>query len=169
MNHRQTFAWDFHSFFSTEKYTMADKENNTPPDRNSEMYLSVNSRAASAYNRVAVNARVEVATPHELITMLYDGLLGTLAQAKGAMERNDIEAKGKALSKCVGLLGEGLRASLDTSTGELAINLSNLYDYCIRRLVDANIHNEVAAIDEVRNLIEPIADSWKAIGKGNTN
>jgi flagellar protein FliS len=142
---------------------MADNKYNSNPKRKPAMYLSVNSRAASAYTRVAVNARVEVATPHELIDMLYDGLLETLALAKGAMERGDIPAKGKAITKAVRLLEEGLKGGLSPLGGELSTNLRNLYDYCIRRLTEANARNEVAAIDEVRRLVQPLAEGWKGI------
>jgi flagellar secretion chaperone FliS len=88
--------------------------------------------------------------------------------AKGAMERQDIAAKGKAISKAVRLLDEGLKAGLSPAGGELSVNLGNLYDYCIRRLTQANIHNDVQAVEEVRGLIEPIADSWRTIRSAAT-
>lgn len=132
------------------------------------MYLPINSRAASAYTRVGVTTSVQSADPHELINLLFNGLLETLNTAKGAMEREDIAAKGKAISKAVRLLDEGLKAALSPEGGELTTNLTNLYNYCIRRLTEANVHNNVAAIEEVRGLIEPVADSWKAI-RGQAN
>lgn len=127
------------------------------------MYLSVSSRAASAYNRVGLETGVQSADPHELINMLFNGLLDTLVVAKGAMERQDLAAKGKAISKAVRLLDEGLKAGLSPAGGQLSVNLGNLYDYCIRRLTHANIHNDVEAVEEVRNLIDPIAESWRTI------
>lgn len=132
------------------------------------MYLSVSSRAASAYNRVGLETGIQGADPHELINMLFNGLLDTLVVAKGAMERQDVAAKGKAISKAVRLLDEGLKAGLSPAGGELSVNLGKLYDYCIRRLTHANIHNDVEAVEEVRGLIDPIADSWRAIRPANT-
>jgi flagellar protein FliS len=145
---------------------MSDKSGNSSKDNN--MYLSVSSRAASAYNRVGLETGVQSADPHELINMLFNGLLDTLVVAKGAMERQDIAAKGKAISKAVRLLDEGLKAGLSPAGGELSVNLGNLYDYCIRRLTQANIHNDVQAVEEVRGLIEPIADSWCTIRSAAT-
>lgn len=142
---------------------MADKSSIKPTGLDNNMYLSVNSRAASAYSSVAVDARVKVATPHELITMLYDGLLDSLAGAQGAMRRNDTAAKGKAINKCILLLGEGLKGGLSPEGGELTSNLSNLYDYCIVRLTQANAGKDEAAIEEVRSLIVTVADGWKSI------
>jgi len=132
------------------------------------MYLSVSSRAASAYNRVGLETGVQSADPHELINMLFNGLLDTLVVAKGAMERQDIAAKGKAISKAVRLLDEGLKAGLSPAGGQLSVNLGNLYDYCIRRLTHANIHNDIEAVEEVRSLIDPIADSWRTIRSAAT-
>jgi flagellar secretion chaperone FliS len=135
------------------------------------MYLSVRSRASSAYNQVAVNARATVATPHELIVMLYDGLLETIAVARGAIERGDNALKGKSITKAVRLLDEGLRSALSPAGGELTVNLDAVYSYCIRRLTEANLHNDAAALEEVSQLIAPIAESWNAIapeqGQGN--
>ncbi len=33
-----------------------------------------------------------------------------------------------------------------------------------RRLMQANLHNDVAALDEVSGLLENIADAWRQIG-----
>ena len=145
---------------------MSDKSGNSHKGNN--MYLSVSSRAASAYNRVGLETGVQSADPHELINMLFNGLLDTLVVAKGAMERQDIAAKGKAISKAVRLLDEGLKAGLSPAGGQLSVNLGNLYDYCIRRLTHANIHNDIEAVEEVRSLIDPIADSWRTIRSAAT-
>ena len=144
---------------------MADKYSNNSNAPGSNMYLSINSRATSAYNRVAVDARIEVATPHELISMLYDGVLESLANAQGALRRNDLATKGKALNKCILLLGEGLKGGLSPAGGDLTENLNQLYDYCILRLSGANINNDEAAIEEVRSLIVTVSDGWRGISK----
>lgn len=128
------------------------------------MFTSVNSRAATAYQRVAVETSVQGADPHHLVTMLYDGLLRSLQLARSAMDRQDVAAKGQALGKASRILDEGLKAGLNLSEGgELAQNLRNLYVYCTQRLMQANLRNDLAAVDEVIGLIDPLADSWKKI------
>lgn len=131
------------------------------------MYLSTNSRAASTYRRVAVSSMAESASPHALIEMLFDGLLSSLSMATLALQKNDVSAKGKALSKAIRLLSEGLKGGLSTQGGDLSSNLGALYDYCIIRLTEANLNNDSAAIQEVRGLIQTIAGSWKAISPEN--
>jgi flagellar protein FliS len=49
--------------------------------------------------------------------------------------------------------------------GELAQNLGALYDYCLQRLIQANIRNDDAILEEVARLIEPIAQGWNEIKK----
>jgi flagellar protein FliS len=142
---------------------MTDKTLKTSQPMSDSMYLSVTARAATAYNRVAIDARAEVASPHELINMLFDGVLAALSQAQGAMERADAPSKNKALTKAIRLIGEGLRASLDPQGGDLTVNLDNLYGYCCQRLTEANLRNDLALVLEVRKLIQTVADGWKQI------
>ena len=128
------------------------------------MFTSVNSRAASAYKRVAVETSVQGADPHTLVGLLYDALLQSIAQARGAMSRGDVEAKGAALGKAVRITEEGLKAGLNLQQGgDLAANLQQLYSYCVVRLTQANLRNDPKALEEVTQLIEPLAQSWQQI------
>lgn len=131
------------------------------------MFTSVSSRAASAYKRVAAETSVQGADPHQLVGLLFDALLQSVAAARGAMARGDVPAKGSAIVKAVRIIEEGLKAGLNLQQGgEIAANLHQLYDYSILRLTQANLKNDAAALEEVARLIEPVAESWKLI-KGN--
>jgi flagellar protein FliS len=145
---------------------MADKDNSIPVE-STAMYLPIYNRSASAYSRVGVETSVSCADPHELIDLLFNNLLETLSLARNAIEYKNIAAKGTSIAKATRLIAEGLQGGLSPAGGLLTTNLSALYDYCIVRLVQANLKNDVAAIDEVSNLIEPVAESWKAI-RGHT-
>lgn len=130
------------------------------------MYTPPNFRAAAAaYRTVGAESAVASATPHQLINMLFEGLMQALNAARGAMSRGDLAAKGVQIQRSVRLLEEGLKAGLDeVRGGELASRLRALYDYCIARLTHANARNDGAALAEVVNLISPLAASWKQIG-----
>jgi flagellar protein FliS len=132
------------------------------------MFTSVNSRAASAYRRVAAETRVQGADPHQLVELLYEALLQSISRAKGALVRGDVEAKGEALGKAVRIIEEGLKAGLNLREGgEIAANLHQLYGYSVTRLIQANLRNDARALEEVAGLIEPLAESWKQIrGRG---
>jgi flagellar protein FliS len=128
------------------------------------MFTSVNTRAASAYKRVAVETGVQGADPHQLVGLLYDALLQSMNQARGAIERGEVEAKGAALGKAVRILEEGLKAGLNLREGgELAHNLKGLYEFSVARLTQANLRNDSAAVAEVVELIEPLSQSWQQI------
>jgi flagellar protein FliS len=84
------------------------------------------------------------------------------------MTAGETEAKGRAISKAIGIVDNGLKAGLDaTAAGEagaeLVGNLSALYDYVVRRLFHANLHNDVQALDEAGQLLENIASAWREI------
>jgi flagellar protein FliS len=118
-----------------------------------------------AYANVGLETGVSIADPHKLILLLYQGALLAISSAKNQMLRNEIAAKGKSISHAIRIIEEGLKTSLDkNSGGELAQNLSALYDYMNQRLLIANIKNEVAALDEVSRLLLELKMAWEEIG-----
>ncbi len=129
------------------------------------MFSSTGYGAANAYRQVGAHSGVENASPHQLIQMLFDGLFQSLNAARGAMERGEVEEKGRHISKSVRILQEGLVMGLDLEKGgELAANLKLLYDYSVAQLTKANIHNDVALVEDVIKVLQPVAQGWKEIG-----
>lgn len=123
------------------------------------MFSAHNPRAASAYQRI----HVETSTldQHQLVSLLYGGVLSSIATARGALARGDVAAKCNNISKAVRILEEGLSTALDRDGGgDLANNLGAVYDYSLRRLILANAKNDDAMLEEVMRLIEPIAQGW---------
>lgn len=120
--------------------------------------------AARAYARVDIESGASAADPHKLIAMLYQGALLAVANARNSILRSDTEAKIAAITKALQIVDDGLNASLDKSAGgELAHNLNALYDYMCARLLDANLHNDVAALDEVSGLLNELKGAWDSI------
>lgn len=125
-------------------------------------------RGTQAYAQIGVESAVMSASPHQLIVLLFDGALSALVRARLFMQQGELAAKGEALSKAINIIDNGLKAGLDNEKGgEIAENLSSLYDYMIRRLMQANLRNDVAAIEEVEGLLTNIADAWKQISPLN--
>ncbi len=119
---------------------------------------------AQAYHQVGVQTGVEAASPHRLIEMLFDGYMAAIAQARGAMQAGEIEAKGKALSRAARIVDEGLKASLNVPAGgDLAQDLTALYEYVGLRLTLANVRNDESMLDECVRLIEPLRQAWRDI------
>jgi flagellar secretion chaperone FliS len=122
-----------------------------------------NSRLA-AYQTVSVHGGIADADPHRMIQMLLDAAAERMATARGCIERGEIARKARLLHSCVTIIAE-LRGSLNMAEGgALAQNLSDLYDYMIRRLLLANISSDAKIVAEVAALLEEVRGAWIAIG-----
>ena len=122
--------------------------------------------AANAYANVGVETAVPEASPHKLIVLLFEGAREAIILGRAGMEAGDIQKKGASISKAIDIILNGLRASLNMKEGgELSQNLYALYDYMARRLLHANVNNDLAALDEVQNLLGEIHSAWIEIGK----
>lgn len=127
---------------------------------------SMSRSAVDAYSQVAVDVGVTAADPHKLVLMLFDGAIKAIYLAKAHMQANDVALKGQFISKAVAIIDEGLKLSLDESTGgEIARNLKDLYEYMCQRLLVANLKNQMEPLDEVGRLLGELRGAWEAIGK----
>lgn len=119
---------------------------------------------ASMYSRVGVETGVESASTHRLVAMLFDGYMEALAQARGALQSRDVVAKGRAIGRAAAIVEEGLKAGLNLDGGgSLAADLRDLYTYVAMRLTQANLRNDLAALDECQRLMQPLREAWSSI------
>ena len=119
-------------------------------------------KGTQAYAQIGVESAVMSASQQQLVTMLFDGVLSALVRASLFMQDNNQQGKGVSLSKAINIIENGLRVSLDEeSKDELTQNLIALYSYMVRRLLQANLRNDVSAVEEVEALMRNIADAWK--------
>lgn len=120
--------------------------------------------ALKSYAKIGIESGVTGSDPHKLISLLYQGAVLAIANAKNGMLRKDIPAKGAAISKAMLIISEGLQASLDKNIGgELALNLDALYSYMCLRLAHANANNDPDALDEVARLLNELKGAWDSI------
>lgn len=119
--------------------------------------------ALRQYKKITIEQGAADASPYRLILMLMDGAVTRIAVAKGQIQRREIASKGEVIGSIISII-EGLRVSLDKDKGgELAGNLEALYDYMERRLVEANLKNNPAILEEVADLLGQIREAWVAI------
>lgn len=119
--------------------------------------------ASAFYQDTSARGSVEGADRHQLTGMLYDGVIDRINQARGAMRRGDVPAKGTHFARAFAILAE-LRVSLDHEAGgKLASRLDSLYAYSERRLLQAQLNDDEVAMDEVIGLLTPIRDAWRQI------
>ncbi len=127
------------------------------------MYPSTYKRGVNQYTNVHNESGLADASPHHLIQMLMDGFLARVNAAKGAMARSDMELKAVYISRAMAIVG-GLSESIDLEKGgEIAVNLSQLYNYMTNRLLQASRENDERILDEVASLMKEIKEGWDAI------
>ncbi|MBK0011945.1 flagellar export chaperone FliS [Stenotrophomonas sp. S41] len=126
------------------------------------MYGS-NRQFAEQYRKVGVTTSVVDADPHKLVALLLAGACERIRTAEASLQQNDQARKGKAIGEACAIVGH-LHGSLDHEAGgEIAGNLSALYDFVIMRLTEGNLHNDSTALQEALGLMVEIDSAWNAI------
>jgi len=125
--------------------------------------MRVHFKAIEDYATGSATSQALVADKVELIQMLFDGLVDSLASAMGHLEHAAIEPKCLALNRASRIV-VGLKSALDHSQGgDLSRNLDELYDYALRRIMHANLKNDLDAVKEVHSLMNEIRQAWKQV------
>ncbi|MFK2903808.1 flagellar export chaperone FliS [Dyella ginsengisoli] len=120
-------------------------------------------RQASALYQQNSVAGVESADAHQLVSLLLDGAMDRIAQARGHLQHGNVAAKGSCISKAVAIIG-ALRDSLDHAVDPaFSQRLESLYEYVTRRLLYAQLHDNVPALDEASRLLAPVREGWQGI------
>ncbi|MFD1613410.1 flagellar export chaperone FliS [Sphingomonas tabacisoli] len=118
------------------------------------------------YRSVDVASRTGGASPHQLITILYEDLLRELRLGALALDAGDMTVKNERLTKAVALLF-ALEAGLDFEKGAaVAETLSRFYRGCRDAVMRASIEGNAALVRDVVANVGEIAESWKSIGRG---
>lgn len=109
--------------------------------------------------------KYETASPHRLITMLYDGVIRFANQAIKKIEENNVEGKNQALKRMQDVVYE-LISCLNFDQGkDIAGHLNKLYVYVIDLSILANIENRIEPLHEAIDIITEIKSSWEQIAK----
>lgn len=120
---------------------------------------------ANPYRQYLLN-RVETASPLMLIIMLYDEAIKMCTLARQDMGINKESVHNK-LIKAQKIVTE-LTVSLNMEVGgEVAQNLKSLYVYLHMRLVEANIENNPAKVEEVLKILKELREAWHTVNQEN--
>ncbi|WP_042142661.1 flagellar export chaperone FliS [Paucisalibacillus sp. EB02] len=110
-----------------------------------------------AYQNNAVNT----ASGGELTLMLYNGCNKFIKQAIRDIEENNIEAKNTNIQKAQAIIQE-LMITLDQEV-EISKQILPLYDFMYRRLMEANLKNDIEILTEVQGFVVDFRDTWKQV------
>lgn len=121
-------------------------------------------RGANAYAQIGEETQVIAASPHHLITMLFDGAMKAVTNALQQMSAGEVSAKGKSISHAILIIEGGLKGALNLRAGgEIAANLEALYAYMGQRLLQANLENSDEKLTEVHRLLGELKSAWESI------
>lgn len=92
--------------------------------------------------------------------MLYEALIRNLAQAEVHIEQKDLDVANNCLIRAQEIVYE-LMASLDAQAFDGGEQLMGLYAWMQSELIDANVQKNASKIQAVRQLVEPLAQTWR--------
>lgn len=120
--------------------------------------------AGARYRNIENASRVDGASPHKLIAILFEELLRAVEATRVAMERGDLARQADRQARALSIL-QALDASLDMERGgEVAANLSRIYREG-RRLIAAGAREKRPdMITRARDMLAEIASAWDNIG-----
>ena len=118
---------------------------------------------ANATNNPYLRDAVMTATPEQLQLMLYDGAIRFALQARDAIQKRDYETSCDRLTKAQRILLD-MQSGLNVSVNpELCGRVAAIYGFIYRKLVDANVHRDTAAIDDAMKVLRIERETWQIL------
>jgi len=119
---------------------------------------------SARYRDIDVAARVQGATPHGLIVIMFDELLKGIGVMQAAEAVQDAARGNAAHARAISLL-HGLESSLDYARGgEIAQNLGRIYREARRLLGPTPGIDRRTALTQVHDMLSTVSSAWEAIG-----
>jgi flagellar protein FliS len=114
---------------------------------------------SNGYN-VYKNNSVNYASKEQLLLMLTEGAVKFCKIARQAIVDKNVKKAHDALVRTQDIFSE-LMVSLDTSVGEWAVQMFNVYAFIKEKLFEANMKKSLEIVDEILPLVEDINETWK--------
>ncbi len=110
-----------------------------------------------------LRTQIMTASPEKLRLMLYDGAIKFTGQARTALEAKRFEESYEALMRAQKIVLELSTSLKRDADPELTDKMSALYTFIYRKLVDANMNRDLAALDEAIKLLHFERDTWRML------
>jgi len=111
-----------------------------------------------------VNDSIHTASPARLLLMLLDRLCLDLEIAEAALGVADLATSSQRLVHAQDIVFE-LQSSLDHTVWDAAGQLTELYAFVLRLLIEANVAKDPVIVGTCRRLVEPLRDAWHAAAR----
>ncbi len=106
---------------------------------------------------------VLTATPEQLQLMLYDGAIRFATQGRDALSEKDYATSFERLTRAQRIISE-MQAGLNYEVNrELCERVASIYNFLFRKLVDANVNHEVAAVDDALKVLRIERKTWQIL------
>lgn len=104
--------------------------------------------------------RILSASPEQLQLLLYEGAIRFARWGRSALEERNYEKAQDSFERVVAILVE-LHAGLRPEVApELCDKFAQLYNFCMRKVNEANFLHDVALLDEAIGILEHLRESW---------
>ncbi|MCE5217344.1 flagellar export chaperone FliS [bacterium] len=105
--------------------------------------------------------QTETAGPEETVVLLFDGMVRILYRARDAMSAGRLEEQSAEIGRAQRILSE-LSCALDSSQDEALVGaLRCTYTSMYNRLCEANLSDDLAALEDVLALAERFSQAWR--------
>jgi flagellar protein FliS len=121
---------------------------------------------AAVLNRYQ-KVQVTTCSPGELLVMLYDGVFRFLGEAKTQMIAGERTRAAELISKSHKIFQHLLGGLNFEVAPDLCKNLQSLYVFCMGHIVQANIKQNPANLDEVLRVLTPLREAWTTVVRGS--
>lgn len=107
----------------------------------------------------------ETASPHKLISLLYNAAITNIQRASNALDDRNLADASRYIMKSQDIIYELMACLNEEQGGNIAANLKQIYFYCTNQLIQANIHKDANRLKEVEGIIDSLRQAWQEIGK----
>ena len=103
------------------------------------------------------------ASPKKLVVLLYDGCIKNMKLAELSIAEKKMDQANTALIKAQDIIAE-LASTLNFDQGgQIAQDLSDIYEYLMTKLIEANRTKDISIIQKNREMMEELRDAWAEI------
>lgn len=110
------------------------------------------------------NNSVQHSSKDQMLIMLVDGAVRFSKQSEEALKNKDMKKSHEYLVRTQDIITE-LMVSLDTSAGDWAVQMFNVYSFIKEKLVEANLKKDVNVLHQAMPLINEVRDIWHEANK----
>lgn len=108
------------------------------------------------------SSQVISASPAGQIVLLYQGAIRFAVQHVAFLERRDIEQAHRSSMRCQEIVAV-LRELLDRSAGPIAVQLNDLYDFVLQRLIAGNMRKDPRPTEEAIQVLRGLLEAWQEL------